>query len=181
MRLPRFRVRTLLIAIGVLAVLLGGRHEYLSLSRLSTKYRYIAWAIGNDVQSGLGQAKRMRKLREQLKASIDAKGGPMSDADRALFDELTMNLAKWNMFTTASVNLVRVYEHAAGHPWEDPPQIAPPAPGSNWTGESEPLIQRFLGPPKPAPPIPPEFVTPPDTSPPPIAPPDPQSASLPVP
>jgi hypothetical protein len=57
MRLPRYRVRTLLVAIGVLAMLLGAHHEYLRLSRLSTKYRYIARAIGNDVQSGLGQAK----------------------------------------------------------------------------------------------------------------------------
>ena len=181
MRLPRYRVRTLLIAIGVLAMLLGARHEYLRLSRLSTKYRYIAWAIGNDVQSGLGQAKRLRAMRERLKASAVAKGGEMSDADRAQFDELAMTIAPMNMFATSSVNIVRIYEHAASHPWEDPPQIAPPDPGPFWTGEEEPLVQRFLGPPKPAPVVPPEFATPPNTSPSPPPPTAPESPSVPVP
>lgn len=42
MRPPRFRVRTIMIAVAVLAVLMGGVHWAMKMRRLSLRYRELA-------------------------------------------------------------------------------------------------------------------------------------------
>jgi hypothetical protein len=177
MRLPRYRVRTLLIVVIVLAVLLGGSLEFLRLNRLSRRYRYIASAHGNDVRSDLGQLGRLKPMYQKLRASSDASGGRLTEAERAQLAELALTIDQLHADIAMRANLVQVYEHAARHPWEAPPQVVNPISNPSWAVEKEPLIQRFLGPPTPSPPMPPEFATKPDPSPPPPPPPPAPSMS----
>jgi hypothetical protein len=176
MRLPRYRVRTLLIAVGVLAVLLAGGLECLRLRRLSAKYRYIAWAIGNDVRSYLGNLARMETMLRRLRDSAQAEGSHLSEEDRAYLIELPVSIERTQASIAASANIVQIYEHAAAHPWEAPPEIIPP----HGNVRNSPIVQRFLsGPPAPRPPTPAEFLPRPDASPPPPPPPAPRGPSPP--
>jgi hypothetical protein len=177
MHLTRYRVRTLLIAVGVLALLLGGGQESVRLMRLSRRYRYIAWAHGNDVRSGLGNLARLKPMYLKLRASSDANGGRLTDAERARLDELTLTISQLHSDIAMNANLVQSYEHAATHPWEAPPQVVIPISNPGWPVEKEPIIQRFLALPTPPPSIPPEFAPKPDPSPPPPPPPPPTPAS----
>jgi hypothetical protein len=172
MRLPRCRVRTLLIAIGVLAVLLAGGLECLRLRRLSAKYRYIAWAIGNDVQAGLGSLASMETTLRRLRGSTQADRRRLSDDEREALVELPIRIEQSEALIAASANIVQIYEHAASHPWEATPEIVNP----HGNVRNAPIVQRFLTtPPAPPPPKPPEFSRPPDDSPPPAPPPPPRS------
>jgi hypothetical protein len=166
MRLPRYRVRTLLISVGVMAVLLGGGLEYLRLKRLSERYRYLAWGYGENVRSnlqGLAQLKpRLQKLRRS------------ADADAARLEALALKIRSLQAEVALNANLVQIYEHAARHPWEKSPQVAE----ATSSPERFPIVQRFLtgpaAPPPPGPgdPSPPPVAGPPAQAPP-IAPPAP--------
>jgi hypothetical protein len=69
MRLPRFRVRTLLIAVGILAVLMGGGLEYLRLRRSSKWYRHRAWCYGENARMRLRSLAALKPELERLKES----------------------------------------------------------------------------------------------------------------
>jgi hypothetical protein len=173
MRLPRYRLRTLLLVVGGLAVLLAGGLECRRLKRLSDKYRYIAWAMGNDVRSGLANLSSMEKALAPFKRLSNAERARLSDEDRALLIELPIAIEMHQASIAASANLVLIYEHAASHPWEALPELAMPTMNSALLGRI-PVVQRFLaGPPAPAPPRPPEFSPQSDVPPEPLPPPPP--------
>lgn len=169
MRLPSARVRTALVLVATLAVLLGGGMEFVRLRRLAAKYRYIAWAVGNDVQSHLGNLDRADKRLQKLKARQQS-GPPITEDERLELIELPLAVELGQARVAASVNLLQLYEHAASHPWEaEPAQVAPHHPGLR----NLPIVRRLVGAPPPRPPIPPEFAPKPDAYPPKPSPPPP--------
>jgi hypothetical protein len=164
----------LLVAVALAAVSLAIGLECLRLRRLSAKYRYIAWAIGNDVRSGLISLVDKETILRRLKASTQAEGHVLSDDERAALVELPIGIEQSEAFIAASANLVQLFEHAAAHPWEAPPEIVEP----NGGVRNAPIVQRFLTTPAAPPPSkPPEFTTPTDDSPPPPPPPPPPPRS----
>lgn len=162
MRLHRYRVRTLLAAVALVAVVLGVGLESVRLKRLSNKYRYIAHAFGENARGSLGQLGRVRPIFEKMQGS--------PDADRAKLIEYAHMIQWLEADVAANVNLVQIYEHAASHPWEAPPKGLAVTRGL----DRDPLVRRFLGPPPPPPPTPPEFAQPTIPEPPPPPPPPPQ-------
>jgi hypothetical protein len=168
-RLYPVRVRTTLILVAALAALIAGGMEFVRLRRLAAKYRYIAWAVGNDVQSYLGNLSRAESRLQQLKVRKDS-GGPITEDERLELIELPIAVELGRARVAASVNLLQLYEHAAGHPWEDEPvQVPPhhPDPGNL------PIVRRLVGAPPTKPPVPPDFEPKPEASPPKPLPPPP--------
>lgn len=162
MRLRPVRVRTMLILMATLAALIAGGMEFVRLRRLAAKYRYIAWAAGNDVQSYLGNLTRAEARLRQLGALKEARG-PLSEDERLELIELPIAVEFGRARVAASVNMLQLYDHAASHPWEDEPvQVPPhhPDPGNL------PIVRRLVGAPPTKPPVPPEFAPKADPSPP---------------
>jgi hypothetical protein len=142
MRLPRFRVRTLLISIAVFAVLLGGGLEYLRLKRLSERYSYLARAYAGNVRMRAHDFARLKPKLQKLKES--------PDADHVQL-ELHGITCEWlQAQIAANANIVQIYEHAAAHPWETPPPFAE---ALNRGVENLPIVRNILTYP-PAPPAP---------------------------
>ncbi|OJW05473.1 MAG: hypothetical protein BGO49_01875 [Planctomycetales bacterium 71-10] len=175
MRLRPVRVRTILILMATLAIAIGGGIEFVRLRRLAAKYRYIAWAVGNDVRSHLGNLTRAEARLQQLTALKDS-GGPISEDERLELIELPIAVELGRARVAAVVNLLQLYEHAASHPWEDEPAQVPPHhpdPGNL------PIVRRLVGAPPAKPPVPPEFAPKPEASPPKPLPPPPAPAPRP--
>jgi hypothetical protein len=161
MRLPRFRVRALLIAVAGVAVLLGGGLEYVRLKRLSNRYRYYAWVYGGDVRKGLQTLARLKPKLRRLSES--------PDSDNVQIEVLAVTIEQLQAQLAADANLVQIYEHAASHPWEEPPQVVVGTNSHPWeepsqvvagtnSPEDAPLLRPFLtSPAPPAPPLPPEL------------------------
>ncbi len=144
MRRPRMRVRTLMIVVAVVALASAGWMLYVRWTRLAAIYRYTAWAYGTNVRSELQRlAKRKRELAEFRAA------GKIDYKERGLI-ELGIEQARARI--AANANLVQLYEHAAAHPWEEPPVIAETG---ETTAEEAPIPKRLgAGPQPPAPPWP---------------------------
>lgn len=172
MRLRPVRVRTTLILMATLAALIAGGMEFVRLRRSAAKYRYIAWAVGNDVRSYLGNLTRAEARLQQFR-TLKQSRGPLSEDERLEWIELPLAVELGQARVAAAVNLLQLYEHAASHPWEDEPiQVVPhhPDPGNL------PIVRRLVGAPPAKPPVPPDFAPNPEASPPKPLPPPPAPA-----
>jgi hypothetical protein len=110
MRLPRFRVRTLLIVVAVAAVLLGAGIEYLRMRRLSDRYRYYAWVYGENVRMRLQDLARLKQKWAQLRTS--------PNRDPVEVELLGVSIESIEANIAANANIVQIYEHGTDHPWE---------------------------------------------------------------
>jgi hypothetical protein len=146
MRLPRVRVRTLLIAVAVLAVLLAGCLEYRRLTRLSAQYRFLAWGYGDNVRMRLRNLARAKQEMMELKEALNW--------DVREIQRVGIEIESLRADIAANANLVQIYEHAANHPWEQRPLIAE----AGDSVENAPIPKRILtSPATPPPPGPPDF------------------------
>lgn len=116
MRLPRVRVRTVLILVAAIAILLAGSLEYRRLARLSAIYRYQAWGYGQNVRMRLQDLARAKQKLTRLDLSLSS--------DVKEFERLEWAIQRLHADIAANANLVQIYEHAASHPWETPPRVA---------------------------------------------------------
>ena len=106
MRVPGVRVRTLMLAIAVGAVLFSGVREWASQKQAAVRYRGLA---ANHYFAMIYHVQRAEGLRRRLDS------GALSAADSA---ETEHTLAAMDTRREATVRLVSIYEHMASHPWE---------------------------------------------------------------
>ena len=118
MRLPRvrFTVWRMMIAVALIAAALGGGLEYLHLKRLSDSYRDRAWAYGGNVRMSLWEIAKLKPKLAQLKQS--------PNPDQVEIELLSLAIQDMQSKVAANANLVQIFEHAASHPWETPPEFA---------------------------------------------------------
>lgn len=123
MRLPRLRVRMLLIAVALMAVMLGGSLEALRLSRLSQKYAELALGYGGNVRMRMSDLAKSDARREQLREDLAARPSENESDGRVVgIYQLMSEIRYLRADIAANANLVQIYEHAASHPWEMPPR-----------------------------------------------------------
>src|SRR4051794_4672546 len=103
MRLPRFRVRTMILSVAVAAALLGGGLGYARLKRLSNRYRYLAWGYGENVRMRLQDLTRVTARLKQLR-------GSPSEEDRRERQALGLTAERLRAEVAANANLVEIYE-----------------------------------------------------------------------
>jgi hypothetical protein len=114
--MPRFRVRTLLIALAVVAFLLGGWLEFLRLKQYSDLYKRMAWGFGGNVRL---RHRDLAKAKQRLKQLMES-----PDADPVQLELLGVKCDRLRANIAANYNIAKIYEHAATHPWETPPLVA---------------------------------------------------------
>ncbi len=150
MRLTRFRIRTFLIVVAFIAACIGGGEEYFRLTKLSKRYDQIALSFSQPVADGLAELKTMNSQFDTFWAS--------PKRDEAQIELWVHRIGQKRAEVAALTNYVLIYEHAASHPWETPPQAVEL---NEWQANS-PTVQRvaakspLLSPPSmPPPPAPP--------------------------
>ena len=140
MPMPRVRLRDLMIAVAVVAALLGGGSEYRRLKRLSDRYEWLAWSYGTNLEMRLRDLAQLKSILKQLEQS------PAVDPFQLDYHRLELEWLRSNIAATA--NIVQMYEHAASHPWEAPPRITE----ATDDVEGAPIPRHFLtNPPRPEP------------------------------
>ncbi|WZO97396.1 hypothetical protein EP7_004428 [Isosphaeraceae bacterium EP7] len=129
MRLPAFRVRTLMLAVLAFAVIVGGPMEFSRLRRLSAYYRWCAEMCAANAQKS-DQA--TRRVMRQL-AAANLKPG---EAER-----LRLDLEIFCSRTANEANRAAIFDHAASHPWEAVPERTAEAYGLR---PDTPQVRRLL-------------------------------------
>jgi hypothetical protein len=140
MRWPRLRVRTLLIAVAVMGLGLGGWLEYRRLKRYADYCRSRAMGHGTNVQM------RRSDLASAMLAMRRLRSSP--NPDGAQTDYLNVVIEMIRRQIALEANLVRTYEHAASHPWEGIPEVVH---RTDEAVELSPLVSRFPANPNPPP------------------------------
>jgi hypothetical protein len=150
MQLRRFRLRTLLIAVAVVALAIGGLLEHIRLKRFADYCRSRAMGHGTNVQM------RRSDLASAMLGVRRLKSSPNPDGSQIEMIYRDIELLRTKIALEA--NLVRTYEHAANHPWEGVPEVIH---RTDDAVELSPLVSRF-----PANPNPPPYTNAPDPRPP---------------
>lgn len=126
MRMPRFRIRTLMIAVGVVALMAAGGIESRRLYRLSSYYRSQAATAKRAQMYRTSECVRWEMRVKERQAWVDrshGEVGPDSFVRRAIAirDKVSRQVDYWK-------NLKSKYERAARYPWipvePDPPEPA---------------------------------------------------------
>jgi hypothetical protein len=132
-----------MIAVAVVAVAAAGLVTTARWRRLAAVYRYNAWAYGGNVRMEFQRLAKLKREREELVSE-----------GKFDFMEMSLNAARIERARAAIAandNIVRLFEHAANHPWEERPSIIEALEGV----EDKPFPKRLgAGPRPPAPPNP---------------------------
>ncbi len=114
MRHIQLHVRTMMVAVAIMAILIASGFEGLRLKRLSDRYEFIAYGYRQNLRSGLQD---LARLQSMLKEAKEARVPVAAEVERLA---ISTDWARANI--AANANLVQLYEHAASHPWEPAPR-----------------------------------------------------------
>ena len=139
MRMPRFRIRTLLMSIALLAVLLGGFQEYRRLKELSRNYSMQALLYNLNALTDHRKPIELQ-MRIPKPESPDSIGGVVTMMRRAEARETAIEIDKIQTRIFLYKNFEQIYSHAASYPWQTLPELLDP----NTSLTEYPVIQGIL-------------------------------------